>query len=444
MYKGNSVLETSLQVLVEDVYGPRTIYRSFSTTSFFSLYINRYRTYWKTAEFVIRRLRDLHRCGWGYIRSLDCFEETASCAAGSSGTPGNLTMVRFLARLLLNSLRRGTRPLIAKEQWALAIRRREAAIAGNGSKPFHLLVPPADRFYADPFLFKKGCRNYVFFEEYPFDTRKGLISCLEIDSNGRRGEPQVVLERAYHLSYPFVFEWQGEVYMIPETSANRTVELYRAASFPHRWVLEKVLMEGIQAVDATLAWHKGKVWLFTCIGVEGKLDDELHVFFADSPLGPWKPHPHNPVVSDVRRARPAGRLFSVHGRLFRPAQDCSGRYGQAIVLNRVEVLSETTYREVLVGRVDASWLPEGLGSHTFNFNDDLEVLDAEIRVATRSWPFPFRRRNDHFRGVSWSGDPSGYRVASPLDIAAGLCGPRVDDQGESAPLPLKCNTASLG
>jgi hypothetical protein len=420
MYEGNPVSASALQIFTERGGRPHTIYRSFSTTNFTSLYWNRNRTFWKTAEFVARRLRDLHRYGWDYIRSLDTFEETGRTSEAPYGTPGNAAMVRFLTRGFLNQLRQRIRSFFVREQWALAIRKHDGSSPGGKAEGFRLLIPPADRFYADPFLLKHNDRNYLFFEDYPHRTRKGLIACLEIDSQGRCGEPRVVLERDYHLSYPFVFTWEGQIYLIPETSDRRTVELYRATRFPDRWELHRVLMENIRALDVTLAWHRGKGWLFACVPVEGKLCDELHVFSADSPLGPWRPHPHNPVVSDVRRARPAGRLFTVHGQLFRPAQDCSGRYGQAIVLNRVEELSESDYREVPVRRIDASWVPGGLATHTFNHNEEFEVLDVQIRAARRRVASQTRLPDRHRSVWHPSGEDGAYKVISPLDAAMAL------------------------
>jgi hypothetical protein len=41
-----------------------------------------------------------------------------------------------------------------------------------------------------------------------------------------------VLERPYHLSYPYVFFVGDDAFMLPETAANGAIELYRAVSFP--------------------------------------------------------------------------------------------------------------------------------------------------------------------------------------------------------------------
>ena len=178
-----------------------------------------------------------------------------------------------------------------------------------------------------------------------------------------------------------VFRWQESYFMIPETRQNSTIELYRATDFPVRWKLEKVLFDNVQAVDSTLFEHGGRFWLFTNMSISGGSTwDELFLFHSDSPLGKWLFHPKNPIVSDVRRARPAGNLFWLNGSLYRPSQESSLRYGYAVNLNRVEVLSESEYKETPVKLLTPDWLEGCLKTHTFNFNEDLEIVDAMIYV----------------------------------------------------------------
>jgi hypothetical protein len=277
-----------------------------------------------------------------------------------------------------------------------------------------LILPPRGHCYADPFLWQRDGRNYVFFEEFRFDRPKGVISCFEIDRSGNPGPTRVALERDYHLSYPFLFEWRGQTYLLPETSANRTVELYRAIAFPHQWELDRVLMRDVTLTDATLFQHGGRFWLFASPqGQPHSINDELNLYFADSPLGPWTPHPGNPVVADVRRARPAGRLLRVNGRLFRPAQDCSVRYGYAVSFQRIDVLTETAYEETCAGRIEPDWLPGNLATHTFNHNEDFEVVDAQFQVGRYAWLPGWRHRPS-------AGGPSDARngawVTTPLDV----------------------------
>ncbi len=237
--------------------------------------------------------------------------------------------------------------------------------------------------FADPCLVDREGSSYLFFEELRFAENRGFISCCELTPDGRTTPPETVLERSYHLSYPFVFFVGDDAYMLPETAANRTIELYKAEAFPNGWRLEATLLDGVSAVDPTLIEHDGRYWLFANIAVgEASRDDELSLFSAESLLGPWEAHPRNPIVSDVRRARPAGRPFiDQSGSLIRPSQDCSDSYGRAIVFNRVEVLSETDYRETTIGRLDRDWRRANLATHTYAHSDAWEAVDGRAWVS---------------------------------------------------------------
>ena len=104
---------------------------------------------------------------------------------------------------------------------------------------------------------------------------------------------------------------------------------------------------------------------------------ELFLFYADDLFsGDWKAHPQNPIISDVKSARPAGSLFVKDGKLIRPSQDCSKGYGHGIDLNEIEVLSETEYRERRILSIRPDWDKRIVATHTFASCGDLTVIDA--------------------------------------------------------------------
>lgn len=381
IYEGNPVSGTVLQVLTDELDAGHVIYRSSSATDLVSLYRNRNATYWKTASFVLRRLRDLYEDGWESIRALETFDERVPAGTRIYRTPSNPQMARFFWRLGRRLGRRVAQRTVSRAQWLIGYRRVEhptAAPLADGT-PFRELVAPRERFYADPFVVARDGRHYVFFEDYEYASDRGRISFVEL-VDGEASPVAVALERPYHLSYPFVFEHEGELYMLPETAANGAIELYRAVRFPDEWVLDRVLLEDLGAVDPTLLRHDGKLWLFVNAAVSGgSIEDELSLYFADSLDGPWTPHPRNPVVSDVTGARPAGRILEHRGELIRPAQDSSTGYGGAISLNRIEVLTEHEYREVRVGRIKPTWAPRLLGTHCYTTDGTYEVIDGYRR-----------------------------------------------------------------
>jgi hypothetical protein len=272
------------------------------------------------------------------------------------------------------------RSLVILDQWIVLV----APSTGYKSlswKNFKALVPPSDRFWADPFIWFRDNKYYVFIEEVPYSTYRGRIVCLTLDKELNIQSSQIVLERPYHLSYPFLFEYEDQLYMIPETGKNNRVELYRCTHFPDQWEFLKTLMDNVHARDTTLLEADSRWWLFTNIQEVGNLSwDNVHLYYANNPLSDqWTPHPRNPIVRDIHSARPAGRIFSDNGKLIRPSQDCSVRYGYAINFNQIVTLTETDYVE----NCEHTFKPAPANSihatHTYNEMAGVTVIDAILR-----------------------------------------------------------------
>jgi hypothetical protein len=261
--------------------------------------------------------------------------------------------------------------------WRIAWRRAGRDLAAGGGGGFRILAAPAGEHRADPFLLADAGRHHLFFERVPAGAAKGVIAHAELHPDGTTSEPATILEHETHLSYPFVFRRDGVAYMIPETRGRGRIELYRAERVPDRWVLERVLVDGVRAVDATLLEDGGRLWLFASVAERReRISSQLSLFSADDLDGEWQPHPANPVVRDVTRARPAGRIVRRGGAVIRPGQDCSGRYGAAIALNRIDVLSADRYAETTIRRLRPS---RRLASHTWDADGAFEVVDVMVR-----------------------------------------------------------------
>ncbi|MBM4439026.1 MAG: hypothetical protein FJ027_01280 [Candidatus Rokubacteria bacterium] len=398
---GRPVTGSVLQILSEELDGGRVIYRSYSSTHPISVNKNRHHYYWKSSTFVMRKLRDLHRDG------VAALGEAAPRREGPPAycerlylRPTNTQMVRLLGRMAGRYVGKILETRATYGQWALAYRLtpehrgRQDAVPDLVLHRFRMLEPSPDRFWADPFVAFAGGRHHILFEDYSYTTRRGRISAITIEPNGEPTAPVPVLDLPYHLSYPSLFEWRGEHYMVPESSANRSVDVYRATRFPYEWTHEAKLAANDQLVDVTIQEIDGRWWMFANapatpdVHYESWVWDELHVFYADSPLGPWTPHPANPVVSDVRRARPAGRLFRYNGAWYRPAQDCGGRYGARLAIQRITRLDPERYDEVPVTTLGPSWRPGLTGLHTVNAAGGLTVID----VRRRRWQNPITAR----------------------------------------------------
>lgn len=414
---GQAVIQSALVILSGDVQGHLVLQRSWSSTDPISVGRCVNAMYWKTASFVPRKLRELGQLG------RDAFiarhETSNERLVQGDAVPDNGTVFARLPVLFAKKLHAKLRGRFFRQQWMLLYHSETCSGSADDISNYRQLLPPEDRFWADPFVVEHEGRYAIFIEELEYADDTGYLSVIHFDEDGNPVLPPVpVLKQPYHLSYPQVFEDGGNLYMVPESSRNRTIQLYRAARFPDKWEFVMNLMEDVSAVDTTIWKHDGKYWMFANVTENAGASscDELHLFFSDSLMsGGWQPHPCNPVVSDVRRARPAGRIFEQDGRWYRPSQDCSGSYGRAIEINRIEHVDETSYRETRLRRIDADWDKDIVCTHTFSRAGRLTCIDGlKIRRKTSlAWQSASRRLS------AWLGEEKRSRMNSSAGNRAG-------------------------
>lgn len=378
---------TVLQILTEDLDGGVILCQSWSMTNQRSVTLNNNARYWTSASFLPRMLDRLGTLGeqrfFADVKRRNGFPAFYSNRLYTK--PGNGKLAVLLCRKLVEKLRRRLYVKIWLEQWCLMYAQQKDI--STSLRRFKAIVPPRDRFWADPNVTYRDGAYFVFLEEFVNSRGKGHIAVMTIGEDGNYTAPLKIIEEPHHLSYPFVFSWQDSLYMLAEAWEKKTVPLYRCVEFPRRWIFERNLMEGIQAVDPTMFYHAGKWYLFVGLAENpgGSPMDELFLYYSDDPVsGSWVPHPMNPIVSDVKAARPAGRIIERNGALYRPSQDCSGRYGAGLNLNRIAKLSETEYEEVKVGGIRPNWCPGICGVHTLTHDRQLTVVDVNRRRA-RYW-----------------------------------------------------------
>ncbi len=232
------------------------------------------------------------------------------------------------------------------------------------------------RFFADPFPFMHENEVWLFVEEYPFATRKGLISVCRLDMNGNLLQPPApVLEVDVHASYPLVFRHEGRIWMIPETSAAGEVRLYRCERFPDRWREHAVLIEA-PISDATL-FHDGTCWWIMGSDTTPPASswDTLMLYYSEHLEGPWKPHPHNPVLVDCAAARPGGLLWREKGKWVRPVQVCEKAYGAELAICEMDAPHpERPFTQRVLRTVRN--VRGGHSVHTYNRLAALEFIDT--------------------------------------------------------------------
>ena len=196
-------------------------------------------------------------------------------------------------------------------------------------------------FIADPFLAVKDGTYAMFFEVLNKKTNQGDIGLAE-STDGKNWEyRKIIIDEPFHLSYPYVFQWNNDYYLIPESGEDLSVRLYKASSFPYKWDYVGNLLSGHNFLDPSIFYYENKWWIFASseTGV-------LNLYYSDDLVKEWIPHPKNPIVKFNKNiARPAGRVFIYEDRLYRLAQDGIPRYGSRVFAFEIAELTENTYKE---------------------------------------------------------------------------------------------------
>jgi hypothetical protein len=277
------------------------------------------------------------------------------------------TLTLFLACLLSVS------GLYSKDRWFIGIKKNDHTF--KNLNEYTPLFPPPGRSYADPMLIKYQGTNYIFFED--FDYKKGVIAYVTVDKDLYVSKPKKALEISTHLSFPFIFEDGGKMYMIPESYRANEVALYEAVRFPDKWKKKKVLLN-FNGFDSIIFKRDGLYWIITSI-----LPECLQIYYADSLLGEFKPHPIN---KKRIRGRNAGNIFVQDGRLIRPNINSAKTYGHHMDLFEIVELTTTSYVEKKVSAIRPTWAKNLRGTHTLSSNEDLMIYDGKV-IGT---PFPER------------------------------------------------------
>lgn len=381
----NPLTNSVLEILGEDPEKGVNIFCSRESTYVYSVNVNRNKLFWRASLFVPRIMKGIYLYGDSYLNMLiNKFKKDEYVnAVGTFSAPDFFPALRNLIIYFILTIRQICRKILYSDSfnWLLLfeINDIEDAMFNSFSK-FKKLQPSKNIFWADPFVIARNDKFYVFVEEFIYRTNKGHIAVLELDNAGNFLNSERIIDQPYHLSYPFIFEVNDNYYMIPETSQNKTIELYKCVDFPGRWEFTKNIMENISAVDSTLLFHNNKWWLFTSVDDTESISGgstELFLYFTDDFFsGSWESHPCNPIISDIRKARPAGKVFIRDNKMYRPSQDCSIRYGRGFNLNEIITLTETDYDEILLKKVEPDWDKQLKGAHTYNFDKNFTIIDA--------------------------------------------------------------------
>lgn len=255
-----------------------------------------------------------------------------------------------MSKPLLNTLKTIARRFIhRRDEWSIGIYK--------GSSPYNFSPPEAIQnpvltakdvtdlkahMVADPFMVWEDECWYMFFEVMNHLDRKGMIGLATSNDGLRWAYQKIILEEPFHLSYPYIFKWKEDYYMIPESYQANAIRLYKAINFPTQWSFIKNLLSGSDYVDSSILRFNNYWWLFTT----STSSDILRLYYTSDLLGDWVEHPESPVVQgNAHIARPGGRVVALGDKIVRYTQDDKPYYGNQVRAFEISLLTTTQYQE---------------------------------------------------------------------------------------------------
>lgn len=273
------------------------------------------------------------------------------------------------------------------EIFTIALReKRGGTLLGESDGPFRPIAYSAKYWYADPITFCHEDRQYLFAEEYDRDTLKGQLAVAVLEPNSEHVTFRTILQEPYHLSYPMVFSWKDGIYMIPETSENKSINLYQAVSFPYRWRLVRAFDVGRELVDTVVLEERGGdlILLTSEVSPENPLlvrfrtlvlkKDGDAVSLELLPAGEDSPYDLD--------SRTAGRIFDQGGGRVLPTQSSTAvDYGHSLCFAKLTPEGTTRLCEYGPTDVEIQGIPakDRIGIHTYSCTDTLEMIDVRYQ-----------------------------------------------------------------
>lgn len=231
---------------------------------------------------------------------------------------------------------------------------------------------------ADPFIYFKGGKYFILFEEINIISRVGKICVAEV-KNYKLKNKKTLIKKRRHVSFPYLFQ-NTKSYIIPETHKDRTVELYEYDIDNQRLTFIRKILDDIECVDSAIFFREKKYWLITTQRSKSNEFDELNIYFSDDLVnGKFQPHQQNPIYSTKKKSRNAGSIRIIDNKIYRATQNCEEEYGKSVSLTKVDLISTTNYLE------GDSELLNIIGNksnhHTYNTSNDLIVSDYKFKIS---------------------------------------------------------------
>lgn len=376
IYKNDNITGAMLQRLTDQLDGGAVLKKGFLKTIKTSYVENMDTVLFRSAIWPAHVCTEIQNGDAYYIDN-----PASTTSASVFYAPDNLQMIFFLLKVARNIVRRFYSVLFY-DLWNIGIVDKPIQdFLVPGAKPPVKWLPamPRTKFCADPFGSYHQENLHIFFEEFDYRTSKGYIAGRNL-ANWSISTSKEILHTPVHMSYPYLFEHEKELYCVPEASQSRKVSLYKVTEAPYKLIKICDLISDVAAIDSTILFYDNRWWLMATNGTIDKYDN-LNIWYADDLLGDWKPHALNPVKIDISSARPAGTPFIHNGQLYRPSQDCSDHYGKQIIINRILRLTPTEFEEEKVALLEPftnSQYPDGL--HTISAVGNMTLIDGKKRA----------------------------------------------------------------
>lgn len=269
------------------------------------------------------------------------------------------------------------------ETWALAFRNRKNGLILNDNSEFTLIKSKKKGWFADPFLFDNNGDTYLFAEFFSYKLSRGVIAYSKYDKKKAVFEEfKEIITEDYHLSYPFVFDYNGNIYMMPESNESNSLYLYKAVDFPDRWEKLPPIIEKMKLVDTTPVFIGEKKYALSLRIDSNNTENKNELLLLDFSSNDFKVNNIKNLKTDMSTARPGGRFFKFNNRFYRVSQDCIDEYGKAINILEIDSNYFCNFKESLVKKITPKQInlvnaKQSEGIHTYNFSDKFEVIDLK-------------------------------------------------------------------
>lgn len=239
---------------------------------------------------------------------------------------------------------------------------------------YDIINPSGTSWYADPFPFIYHGKHYIFVEMYSIWDTKATLGVFCIEDGGK---PKRILDEPFHLSYPNVFEWEGEIYMIPETHNAKQLRLYKCSHFPYNWELDRILLDNVDYADTSLMFEEDAIWVETMEDREQRNYSNKFFKLDMNKKCITELHPEELHFIDKR---PAGNFFKVGNEWYHALQECSQTYGEYMHIARVtnfndNKIVENEIRTLKTSDYSVNSNIQFIRTHTLNRYNNFEVID---------------------------------------------------------------------